>query len=112
MIVLITYKENGKEYVSHGIDFNTMNNVVLPNETPISMGAVWNEDLESWVLDSWKMLVETNQIFKSLSIKDWTIILSSKVKIEDQKHQLQKEIKEISIGEKIYNSNTDLSMKI
>ncbi len=51
MIVLITYTEKGKVLVSHGVDYETMRNVVLPNESPQILGAKFNNELCEWVLE-------------------------------------------------------------
>jgi hypothetical protein len=42
----------GKKFmVSHGIDEDTGRNVILPNESPIALGAKYDEDIGEWVLE-------------------------------------------------------------
>lgn len=65
MIILITcvhypkHKPRGEVIVSHGVDYNTDKNVILPNET-ISYykmhGAYWDEIIGEWVLPDTKEL--------------------------------------------------------
>lgn len=56
MIVLATVMEKDPKtgyarlIVSHGIDSETLQNVVLPQETPQALGAVLDRDLGEWVL--------------------------------------------------------------
>ena len=57
MIVLICYKEIDKEsiyynkyIVSHGINFYTNDNVVLPQVTPQELDGKFNYDLNSYVI--------------------------------------------------------------
>jgi hypothetical protein len=57
MIIVITSKEfNEKKnkyetYVSHGVDSSTLKNVVLPQILISEIGAVFNEDINEYVLD-------------------------------------------------------------
>lgn len=56
MIILITTLEKDKKtghdhlIVSHGVDFETGKNVILPCEPPQALGAVYDEDLLEFVL--------------------------------------------------------------
>lgn len=57
MIILITYNEvdengteTGRELVSYGIDTNTMEEVIIPNE-PVSYIGRYDKELEEWVLN-------------------------------------------------------------
>lgn len=56
MIVLVVVTEKNprtgrlESIVSHGVDFDTGNNVVLPGSSPQSLGAVWNSDLNEYTL--------------------------------------------------------------
>lgn len=52
MIVLITYfdEEDKSLKVSHGVDYDTLENVVLPNKTPQMLGAEFHMKLGEWVL--------------------------------------------------------------
>lgn len=52
MIVLITYRKRGQLLVSHGVDSETLQNVVLPQETPQALGATFNADVDEWVIAS------------------------------------------------------------
>lgn len=49
-IILITYKENNKVYVSHGIDESTMLNVVLPNNLLSLFNARFCTDIQEYCL--------------------------------------------------------------
>jgi hypothetical protein len=57
MIIVITNREwndrTGKyeTIVSHGIDEDTLKNVVLPQERPVDIGAKFDKDLNEWVLE-------------------------------------------------------------
>ena len=53
MIIVITYYDEklGKELVSHGIDSETLQNKVLPNERPKDIGARWSIIQQSYILD-------------------------------------------------------------
>jgi len=56
MILVITHKERNKRtgqmetIVSHGIDLETDQPVILPNETPQSIGAVFDREYGEFVL--------------------------------------------------------------
>lgn len=51
MIILITYEVDGIEKVSHGVDFETMRNIVMPGEmTPNALGAVFFSEMGEWVI--------------------------------------------------------------
>lgn len=43
-----TKQKTGKQIVSHGVDINTMENVVLPSDYPERLG-VFHRDLQEWV---------------------------------------------------------------
>lgn len=55
MVMLITYTEKDKRTgrntirVSHGVDINTLKNVVLPCVHPGEIG-YWNENMGEWIL--------------------------------------------------------------
>ena len=54
-IICITYYERNssnekKLLVSHGIDEKTGKTVILPNESPLSLGAKWDFELNEWVI--------------------------------------------------------------
>ena len=52
MVVVITYfdREANKELVSHGVDLETNQTVILPPCTPQECGARWNPTMREWVL--------------------------------------------------------------
>lgn len=51
MVILITeLDEDGREIVSHGVVQHTFEHVVLPNEPPKSLGAIYSYGLGEWVL--------------------------------------------------------------
>jgi hypothetical protein len=51
MILVITYKEDGIEKVSHGVDCDTLKTVVLPyGMQPRTMGAIFDVTMNEWVL--------------------------------------------------------------
>ncbi len=56
MIVIITEKIRNQRtnsvavVASHRIDLDTFQNVILPSESPESLGAVFSTDLGEWVL--------------------------------------------------------------
>lgn len=56
MILLITYTETNNRtgrketLVSHGVNLKTDKAVVLPQETPQSMGARFDRDMGEWLL--------------------------------------------------------------
>lgn len=53
MVILITeLDEDGREIVSHGVVQHTFEHVVLPNETPQSLGATYSYALGEWVMYS------------------------------------------------------------
>lgn len=54
MIVLITYldQKSCQTLVSHGVDYETMNNVVLPNEPPNTLGAKFSKEIGEWILEN------------------------------------------------------------
>lgn len=57
MIVLITIQEKNERtgrtetVVSHGVDFDTGNNVPMSGGSPLSCGAVFNSELGEWVIE-------------------------------------------------------------
>ena len=52
MIILITCKdERGNLIVSHGVDEDTLKDIILPQEHPLDLGAKFNRDLMEWVLE-------------------------------------------------------------
>ena len=52
LIVLAEKQAGGRivQVTSHGVDRNTLENVVLPQEDPRALGATWNTQLQEWVL--------------------------------------------------------------
>jgi hypothetical protein len=45
-------REIGREFVtSHGIDEDTLQDVVLPNEHPAKLGAIFDRELGEWVIE-------------------------------------------------------------
>lgn len=56
MIVLILTREHSRrtgrkeDIVSHGVDIDTDETVILPPESPLALGAVYNSQLGEWVL--------------------------------------------------------------
>ena len=51
MIVLICVKEEtGSIIVSHGINSDTMRDVILPQVPPSYLGAKFNHDIGEWVI--------------------------------------------------------------
>ena len=54
MIVLITYldQKSCQTLVSHGVDYETMTNVVLPNEPPHTLGAKFSKEIGEWILEN------------------------------------------------------------
>jgi hypothetical protein len=52
MIILITYHDERKcEIVSHGINEATGKVVILPQETPRTMGAKFEPQIGHWILE-------------------------------------------------------------
>lgn len=52
MIVVITYiDEEGNFLTSHGINVDTLKNVVLPQEHPRNLGAIFDKDMGEWVIN-------------------------------------------------------------
>lgn len=57
MIILVTYKDkNGKIFVSHGVDAETLNDVVISNESLVYFrqygGATFNATIGEWVINN------------------------------------------------------------
>lgn len=56
MIVVITNWETNPKtghkqlIVSHGVDSETLQDIVLPNETPEALGAVFDQNIKEYVL--------------------------------------------------------------
>jgi hypothetical protein len=56
MIIVITTREKNPKtgrieiIVSHGVESGSLKNIVLPNETPASIGAVYDSDLGEYIL--------------------------------------------------------------
>ena len=51
-IVRNGYPTGKKEfYVSHGINAETGEKVILPNEHPRSIGAIFDVEMEEWILE-------------------------------------------------------------
>lgn len=59
MIVVITawfeiesgpYKGEKRLLADYGIDYDTMQGVVLPTEPPLSLGAIYNNELQEYVI--------------------------------------------------------------
>lgn len=51
MIIVICVKEEGKLIVSHGINEQTMRDVILPQVHPRDLGASFSHEMGEWVIN-------------------------------------------------------------